>query len=154
MRCWLDTKSILDLIHSLPEGAFKVWLVKEKWWTPNLRKATKEVEYICSVCWVGKTLHDYQRGSSRVVRWGSSPMLVWWRLDGCSGTWRWKGWQCSSIVWRRTHWRWRIWPVEDWGECCCKCVAWWGECCGWNQLCWTSRTKRRKRCSWGEMRWR
>lgn len=138
----------------LLEVALKVWPLREKWWTPNLRKATKEVEYICSVCWVGKTLHDYQRSGSRVMRWGSSPMLVWWWLDGGSSTWRWKRWQASSIVWCRAHWWWWIWPVEDRGKCSCKCVARWSERCGWNQLRWTSWTKWRKRRSWSKMRWR
>ena len=136
------------------EGVLKVWPLREKWWTPNLRKATKEVEYICSVCWVGKTLHDYQRSGSRMMRRGSSPMLVWWWLDGCSSTWRWKWWQSSSIVRCRAHWRRWIRPVEDRGKRSCKRVAWWSERCGWDQLCWTGRTERRERRSWGKMRWR
>lgn len=95
-----------------------------------------------------------QRSGSRVMRGGSGPMLVWWWLDGCSSTWRWKWWQSSSVVRRRAHWwRW-IWPVEDRGKRSCKCVAWWSERCGWNQLCWTGWTKWRKRRSWGKMRWR
>lgn len=148
----LRAGDFLDFLHSLPEAALKLWPLREKWWTPNLWKATKEVEYICSVCRVRKTLHDYQRGS-RMVRWGSRPMLVWWGLDG-SSTWRRKGCQCSSIVRRRAHWWWWIWPVDDWGKCSCKCVTWWSECCSWYQLCWTRWTKWRKCCSWGKMRWR
>jgi len=99
-------------------------------------------------------LHDYQRSGSRMMRGGSSPMLVWWWLDGCSSTWRWKWWQSSSIVRRRAHWWGWIRPVEDRGKRSCKRVAWWRERCGWDQLCWTGWTKRRKRRSWCKMRWR
>lgn len=106
---------------------------------PNLWKAMKEVDYICSICREGKTLHDYQR-------------RVWGRLDGRQ---RWR--HRASVVRRGADRRGRVRPVEDWwvGERVPRRQLWGAYGGSRDQLCWR-RTKWVERCCscWTEVWWR